>query len=54
MEKLYKKTYTTPTAEKIEFNYQNQVVAQSGCYYAISSTWGIDCDRTHDKPTREI
>ncbi len=31
MERIYKKTYTTPSAEKIEFNYAEQVVAASSC-----------------------
>ncbi len=39
-----KKTYTTPTAEKIEFNYTQQVVA-SGCWYKNNSYW------THGDPT---
>ncbi len=31
MRKIYKKTYTPPKVEKVEFNYSEQVVAASGC-----------------------
>ena len=33
-----KKTYTSPTVEKIRFNYRDQVVAASGAPVATSDT----------------
>ncbi len=51
MERIYKKTYTTPSAEKIEFNYQNQVVAESGtsgCTYRIENEYGYGCTNRYE------
>lgn len=55
-----RKIYTTPSVEKIEFDYNNQVVASggSGCHYIFNNydpTSGGSCvvDPTHS-PTYKV
>ena len=50
MEKNNKKTYEKPFAEKIEFDYRNQVVASahgSDCIEYWSQKAGLGCMQNH-------
>ncbi len=48
-----KRAYEKPMAEKIEFDYRNQVVA-SGCTLVRSNESFNVCDRKDDKPSYQI
>ncbi|WP_432365775.1 hypothetical protein [Blautia luti] len=43
MENNTKKNYETPEAEKIMFNYRDQVVAASGCLSVWINMGGASC-----------
>lgn len=45
MKEINKKVYSAPTAEKIDFDYNNQVVA-SGCIYRNIGT--ADCSKDQE------
>ncbi len=48
MKEINKKVYSAPKAEKIDFDYNNQVVASDGgpCYYRNIGT--ADCSKDHE------
>ena len=43
-----KKVYETPSVEKVEFQYRDQVVATSGCI--VSGNWSHETDNTNCHP----
>lgn len=44
MEMTEKKTYETPEAEKMSFNYRDQVVAASSCLNQYGSVGSQSCE----------
>jgi hypothetical protein len=50
-----KRMYEKPTAEKVEFNYQEQVVAASGgCQYKYVNVGADRCGDGHWTPTNPM
>lgn len=44
-----KKKYDTPVAEKVSFNYKEQVVASRECYWVGNTVYGSQrCTDTHE------
>ncbi len=46
MKEINKKVYSAPKAEKIDFDYNNQVVASGGCIYRNVGT--DNCSKDHE------